>query len=647
MSFRFDTVQEEDEWVFITADWWRTAFISVPWTYAPSDATKGKSPRRQFHGSLFAGLSQCPRRNTYSDDVLCKFSDDTLNPELVGVCGAMAAVVSYEEDVGFSYSTCPTIEPHELNLFTRVDLSISVDENDLLMGRQRWKELVDDLMNGEIFETDIGGSLKSSLTESFSSASDLTLSSMDFSSSDGSTDSSVMPSTPKAKHIFTDVEVKVSSPFGSIDGSGFDNPDFIPPGKSLNAAASSFVPTFSSQSYDAIHFPPLIDASKSSSPSLSFANFTFPTLNASSQPQPTVRLRKDEQGFFTEVQKEPGGEPVKLLPPFLQESSPHRNRLRKSRTREIVDRLRSTSSLDGSTTAQFPLSNGIELSQKYASHSPSPIPSDGSFVIPRLSVSEDGDRTSGLSTPSEDDDGWISQPNTVSPRHRAKRTRETRELFLALTRRRTDSLSSDNLKDLLDSSTYDDSSELPPRNTSTNMPSPPPQTPPPLASNDGWIESNPPLPKSQKKSKSSSKDSHRRKKSSTHNNSSSRASLSTPSTSSSHFPVVSSPSTSACFSSHPSQHHQQHQHHQHHQHQHLTISPHSMVQQPQPIPYFFPAVATPVPYTAFMHFPAFPISIPMHGHTGIPINALSNTPYGTSPALITRQAGSVMPTYRG
>ena len=623
MNFHFDTVQEEDEWEIITADWWRTAFISVPWTYVPSDVTKGKPLPQQFHGSLFAGLSQCSRRNIYADDVLCRFSEnDTLNPELVGVCSAMAAVTSYEEDVGFSYSTCPIIEPHELDMFTRVDLSIDIDENDLLSGRQRWKELVNELMNGEIFEN-------------ANTDNDLTLSSMDFSSSDGSIDSFVMPSTPKAKHIFTDIEVKFSSPNDSIDDSGFDNPDFLPSGKSLNAAASSFVPTFCSQSYEAVNFPPLVDAPKPSSPTLSFSTFTFPTLNTSSQPQPTVRLKKDDQGFFTEVQKEPsnpGTEPAKLLPPFLQESSP-RNRPRKSRTREIVDRLRSTTSLDGNTTAQTLLSNGVELSQNFASHSSNPLPGDGSFMMPRLSVSEDGDRPSGLSTPSEDD-GWVSQPNTLPPRHRhskARRTRETRELFLALSRRRTDSLSSENLKTLLDP-TYDSSNELPLPNTST-LSSPSPQTPPPLT-NDGWIESNNlPLPKSQKKSKSSSRESHRRKKSSTHNSSSSRAFLSTPSTLS-HYPSVSS--TSARFSPPLSPHH------------HPTIiSPH-MAQQPQPFPYFFSAVGgTPVPYTAFMHFPAFPISIPMHGHTGLPINGVSSTPYDTSPALINRRAGSVMPTYRG
>ena len=41
----------------------------------------------------------------------------------------MEAVTSYEKDVGFSHSTCPRFEPHdELDLFTRVDLSIDIDE---------------------------------------------------------------------------------------------------------------------------------------------------------------------------------------------------------------------------------------------------------------------------------------------------------------------------------------------------------------------------------------------------------------------------------------------------------------------------------------------------------------------------------------
>lgn len=627
MSLRFNTVQEEDEWEIVTADWWRTAFILVPWTYH----SRGKSPRQQFHGSLFAGLSsQCPHQNIPSDGVQCKISseDDThLNSELVGISGAMAVVALYEEDVGFSYSTCPSIEPHELNLFAHVDLSIDINEDDLLTGRQSWKELVDDLMNGEIFEntnTDIGGSLESSLIGSFSSAGDPTASSTDLSSSDGSIDSFVMPSTPKAKHVFP-VQVKSSSPNGSIDDSGFEHLHLLSSGKSLNAAASSFVPTLCSQSNeDSVHFPPLVDnASKSFSPILSFSNFTFPTLNAPSQPQGPVILKKDEQGFFTEVQNEPsnGDEPVKLLPPFLQES-PQRNRSRKSRTREIVDRLRSeTSSDDTTTTTHFPFSNGIELSPRYASHCPSPIHDDRSFMIPRLSVSEDGgDRASGLSTPSlEDDDGWISQPNTSSPHRKAKRTRE---LFLALTRRRTDSLSSENLKTF--AASPDDSSAPHPCNISA-PPSPSPRTPPPLTSNDGWIENNPtPLESQNNSTSTSSRESDRRRKKSSTHNTSSRAPL--PASS------ISSHSVSSTSAGFPSPHHPT-----------IPIPPHMA---PQAIPYFFsayPAVATPVPYTAFMHFPAFPISMPIH-------SLAVSSPYGTSPALVaTRRSGSVkpaMPTYR-
>ena len=65
----------------------------------------------------------------------------------------------------------------------------------------------------------------------------LTLSSVDF-SRNGWIDSFFMPSTPKAKRIFTDIDVKVSFLNGIIDDidSGFNSSDFLPRGKSLNAA---------------------------------------------------------------------------------------------------------------------------------------------------------------------------------------------------------------------------------------------------------------------------------------------------------------------------------------------------------------------------------------------------------------------------
>ena len=93
----------------------------------------------------------------------------------------------------------------------------------------------------------------------------LTLLSVYFSSSDGSIDSFFMPSTPKSKYIFSDVDVEISFLNGNIDDidNGFNSPNYLPREKSLEAVTPSFVPTFCSHSYEAVH--PLVDASKSSS----------------------------------------------------------------------------------------------------------------------------------------------------------------------------------------------------------------------------------------------------------------------------------------------------------------------------------------------------------------------------------------------
>ena len=77
----------------------------------------------------------------------------------------MEAVPSYEKYVEFSR---PTIEPHKLDLFTRVDLSIDVDE------LTYWKEAKvkrtwtgDDLM--EIFENSNTDNALTLLSVDFSS----------------------------------------------------------------------------------------------------------------------------------------------------------------------------------------------------------------------------------------------------------------------------------------------------------------------------------------------------------------------------------------------------------------------------------------------------------------------------------------------
>ena len=116
------------------------------------------------------------------------------------------------------------------------------------------------------------------------------------------------------------------------------------------------------------------------------------------------------------MQKEPsnpGGEPANLLPSFLQESSP----IETAPASPLRVKALITCALRRAWMVAH-YSSMIELSQKYSS---SPLPGDGSFLIP---LSEYADQPSRLSTPSGDD-AWVSQPNTLSSRHSKARTLKT------------------------------------------------------------------------------------------------------------------------------------------------------------------------------------------------------------------------------
>ncbi|TFK45025.1 hypothetical protein BDQ12DRAFT_673974 [Crucibulum laeve] len=446
--------EAEEEWQIIQADWWRIPFSSVSWAYTPEETKQAFAKPPYYHNSLFR---MCSATNT-SDD---RSEEGGLNSNLAGVQGALDAVSVYETVVGFQYSRFPVIEPHELGCLSKLNFHPEIDEEELELDKEHWRELVDDLFSKPQSAHHRTSSLLSSDSEH----------SAGFFS---------MPSTPKAKSAEVHVLVKEVSPSSSV-GSIDHHSIFSSPSRPLNATASSFVPSFSITP-KASKRPATDDTTPTS-----FINFSFASLN-DPPPPPMIKIKKDEQGFFTEVQVDTPSLTDRpssaLLPPFLQEPT-HRRKGRASKTRQMVDRLRSQSDVSRNNALSGMMFDlGDSLPVKSMSHSPSPIFHDLSFIRPRSSVSEDPGRgrLSGLSTPSidEDEDGWIeiAEPRAVS------KSKRTRDLFLALTRRRTDSLSSENAKG---SPTSENGSILLSDTLSTS-PSPSPVSTPPSSCNDGWIE---------------------------------------------------------------------------------------------------------------------------------------------------------------
>jgi hypothetical protein len=255
--------------------------------------------------------------------------------------------------------------------------------------------------------------------------------------SEHSVESDPVPSTPKPRP-YTNVTIKQSSP--SLQ-------DFSPP-RALNASASSFIPTTPNK-IPSMHFPSFRFSHPvpSPSPSPTYSNFTFPSLNTSVQSLPSLppTLKKDEQGFYTEVSspstdhksvsQRAQRSSQSLLPPFLADLS---CRARKaSKTRKIVDQLRSASANGAdrpnsrscvpvrpvSTPQQLPLLGPSLLT---ADADPSRLDSDTS-MSPLGSTIQDFE---------EDGDGWLRVEVEDTDSDPEAKTRRTRDLMHALGRNR-------------------------------------------------------------------------------------------------------------------------------------------------------------------------------------------------------------------
>ncbi|KAJ7647841.1 hypothetical protein FB45DRAFT_860893 [Roridomyces roridus] len=384
----------EHGWQVVPPQWWRIPYTAVSWAYQDAAVAHKVAPST---ASLF---------HIRSDDLHDEDISTELNPHLVGCQSALDAVESYEANVGFDWPP-----PPEMDVQAHPDLTVVRKEEHVAVAKEQWDGLVRVLTGGlSIADCHHDSDDDDSLSDVQRSTS-----SIDLTDSERSVLSLPMPATPTARRSFANILVKRPSASRSSSHSSERSPH------RLNAAASAFVP---SPSKPRLQQSP-VHSRTPSPPSPTFnTTFVFPSLNT-----PAVKIAKDEQGFYYEV---PAPAPVhshsrsssssnSLLPGFLHP----RRRTPTSKTRAIVDRLKSGTPAESAAREPVKSPPPLELSTLAKRK-------------PRLSLSEDGD--------AEDDGGWICMDEGVAAAAAATaatpdnaKTRRTRDLFLALTRRRANS----------------------------------------------------------------------------------------------------------------------------------------------------------------------------------------------------------------
>ncbi|KAJ3789308.1 hypothetical protein GGU11DRAFT_59992 [Lentinula aff. detonsa] len=457
-------ITDEDGWQIISTDWRRIPFEDISWAYQPL------STRRTRCKALCRPVVKLSHLADKVDESSNDSEQELLNPDLPGIEAACDALISYEADSGFRYKFCLDLRENEFTESAR-DIPCQIDEKEVLVSKEKWNEMVQNLTGDFTEERD---NISSSGSDSSSLTSSLML---DFSDWEFPNHVS-MPSTPKPRPY----------PYGTTRSS----PSVSPPLK-LNAFASSFTPSGSS-------VPSLTFSNNASplttrsSPSPTLHDFVFPSLNPSNPSvYPKLKIEKDDQGFYTNIEAEielstPKSRmtPSTLLPAFLQDDHTRRKGV-SSRTRALVDRLRSRQSVahEGS---------GSDLS----SSSVDPRPRDSQIIIldGSLSRSRSGSRVSTHTptTSADDNDGWIglekplSTPPKSQKRHGPKLSASTTSMH-----RRTGSGPA-----ALETEPEPRSPTSPPSqevvlsslslSSSSNIPSSLPPTPPVVTNDDGWID---------------------------------------------------------------------------------------------------------------------------------------------------------------
>lgn len=308
----------------VESDWWRTFFNSVSWTYPPSQGSPSRRPSRRTAllrlsraGQLLkVRLSRYPP--SWPSDITTPMTGE-LGRDLVGVRVVEEVLRSYEASSGFDM----------IDRFLRLfHLGWVFDDEHCISGgtpsekyQEQWEEGMRNLF-GESFKRlaeephhrdfspdhseehlkDLSPYWDSCLDNS-STLDDLirSLEGPDLTDSELSADSDPLPITPRARHS--------SSPVSAYSL------------KPLNATASSFVPTPAKY-----HSPsPMSPSPSPSPPVLDIIN--FPTLRQTILSAP----KKDDRECKSRTKR-----------PSVSSFLSDKTDARKSKTRQIVDKMKST-----------------------------------------------------------------------------------------------------------------------------------------------------------------------------------------------------------------------------------------------------------------------------------------------------------------
>lgn len=344
-------MQEElESWVFVSSDWWRCSYTDVEWacvrryhwTETGVKLTIHPQPP-YYHDALYNNKEQ------FGQDV-SQTQDLALNRSLVGVKAAEDALGAYERNVGI----CDPFQT-ELDFMFSAQLFLPEDatEDVLRRGREEWVRLVEELLGGilepscfdlPVYSPEVDGQFWRLDTMDHSYDSDVP-DMVDLTDSDISGESDPLPTTPPgdkksyAEVLFDDRAAPTHT--GTVVSPS--------PSKPLNASALSFIPSF----FLDHHSPSPAADEPYVSPTY---EYHFPSLSGNAASRSNTRslppsLERDEHGFYNEVPpvstqsamqsrsatpKRPSGAEV---PSYLGSAPRHG-----SKTREMVDRLRSNSS---------------------------------------------------------------------------------------------------------------------------------------------------------------------------------------------------------------------------------------------------------------------------------------------------------------